>query len=80
MNHMENHIIESNTTSDNISFLVDNKNCLCQPEKLHPITARKGESISEKMYKYLGKSFNKTHLYKSLQLKWRFANSEMNKL
>ena len=50
VNPMENHIIERNTTSNNIPYLVYNKKCLCQHEKLHPLTARKGKWISGKKY------------------------------
>ena len=53
MNPMEKNIMERNTTSDNVSFLIDNKNCLCQPEKMHPLTARNRGWISERMYIYL---------------------------
>ena len=55
VNSMEKHIIERNTASDNISFLVDNQNFLCQHEKLHPLTSRKGKCISEIMYRDLEK-------------------------
>ena len=53
MNPMEKLNIERNPTSENISYLVDNKNYLCQHEKLHPITARTGKYISETMYRDL---------------------------
>ena len=43
-------IRESNTTSDHISYLVDNKKCMFQHGKLHPLTARKVKYISERMY------------------------------
>ena len=67
MNPMVKQIIESNTTSDNVSFLNDNRICLCRHEKLHPLPARKGKWISEILYRDLKKSFNTTHLDKSLQ-------------
>ena len=62
VNPTEKQIIERITTSDNVSFLVDNKNFLCQHEKLHPLTAIKGKWISETMHRYIEKSFNKDHL------------------
>ena len=43
INPMEKQIIERNTTSDNVSFLIDNKKCLCQHEKLHSLTPRNGK-------------------------------------
>ena len=53
MNLMEKLIRERKTISDNISYLVDNKKCLCQNEKLHPLTNRTGKYISETTYIYL---------------------------
>ena len=38
-------------TSDNVSFLIDNKSCLCRHETLHPLTARKEKWVSEILYK-----------------------------
>ena len=46
-------IIESNTTSDNVSFFIDSKKFLCQYENVHPLTARNGEWVSEIIYKDL---------------------------
>ena len=37
---MEKQIIERNTTSDNVSFLIDNKTFLNRHEKLHPLPYR----------------------------------------
>ena len=51
MNLKEKYIVKLNTTSENIIYLVDNKNFLCQHNKLHPLTARRGNQISETMYK-----------------------------
>ena len=45
MNTMEKNIIERGTTSDNVSFFVDNKNGLCQHEKLHPFKDIKRKRI-----------------------------------
>ena len=66
MNPTGKQITEKKKTSDNISFLIDNKSCLCKHEKLHPLTARKGEWILERLYKDIEKSFNKTHLGTSI--------------
>ena len=49
INPMEEQIIERNTKYYNISLFVDNKCFLCEHEKLHPFTARKGKWISESM-------------------------------
>ena len=47
-----------NTTSANMTYLVDNKKYLCQHKKLHPLTARRGKLISEKMYRYIENIIN----------------------
>ena len=44
-----------NTTSENMTYLVDNKNNLCQHNKLHPLKARRGKWTSEKMYSNIEK-------------------------
>ena len=67
MNPMEVHITKNNTTSDTVSYLVDTKKCLCQHEKLHPLTAIRVKWISETMYRDIKKLFNKTHKVTSLQ-------------
>ena len=51
MNLMEKHITERNKISDNVLFLVDNKNCLYQHGKVYPFTAIKEKCISETMYR-----------------------------
>ena len=66
---MEKHIIESNTTSDNLSSFIDNKNYLCQHKKLHPLTARKRKWISKIIYRDIENLFNSTYLDTSLQTK-----------
>ena len=66
MNPTEEEIIEK-TASDNVSYLNDNKDYLFRHEKVHPLTARKGKWISERLYRYLEKKFNRTHLDTSLQ-------------
>ena len=48
-------ITERNTTSDHFPYLVDNKKCLFQHEKLYLLTSRKGKWISEKIYRDIGK-------------------------
>ena len=68
---MEKKITEKNTTSDNVSYLTDNKSCICRHEKLHPLTARKGGFISEGLYRYIEKSFDKNYLDTSLQLQMK---------
>ena len=40
-----------NTTSENMTYLVDNKTNMCKHNKLHPLTDRKLEWISETMYR-----------------------------
>ena len=42
MNPLKKIMRERNLTSDNISYLVDNKKCLCQYGKLQPLKYRKG--------------------------------------
>ena len=67
MNHIEKYITKKNTTSDNITYLVNIKNILCQNNKLHPLTARRGKLISETIYRDIEKSFNMTHINTSFQ-------------
>ena len=43
MNPIEKQITKKNTTSENIAYLVDNKNNLCQHKQLHPLAARRGK-------------------------------------
>ena len=40
-----------NTTSENTTYLIDNKMFLCQHDKLHPLTDRRGKWISETLYR-----------------------------
>ena len=42
-----------NKSSDNMTYLIDNKKFLCQHKKLHPLTARRGKWISQKLYRYI---------------------------
>ena len=66
MNPMGKHITERNTTSENVTYLVDNKKCLCQHEKLYPLTDRRGKWISETMYRDIEKQFQQdSHKYTS---------------
>ena len=44
-----------NTTSENMTYLIDNKHFLCQHKNLHPLTDRRGKLISETMYRYIEK-------------------------
>ena len=72
MNPMGKHIIERNTTSYNVSYLVDDAKCLCQHEKSHPLTDIKGKWISEIIYIYILRIlFNMTHIDTSLHMKIR---------
>ena len=50
MNPMEKLKNTMNKTSDNMTYLIDNKKILCQHNKLHPLTARRGKWISETLY------------------------------
>ena len=61
---MGKHIIERKTTSDNFSYLVDNKTFLCQHKTFHPLTAKKKKWISEKMHRDLENIIQKdSHRY-----------------
>ena len=40
-----------NKTSENMTYLIDNRKFLCQHKKLHPLTARRGKWISETLYR-----------------------------
>ena len=64
---MEKQIIKMNTTSENMTYIVDNKNNLCQHNKLNPLTASRGKWISEKMYRDIEKLFSIDHRNTSLQ-------------
>ena len=48
MNPMEKQITKMNTTSENMTYLVDNKTFLCQHKKLHPLTSREVKLMQEK--------------------------------
>ena len=39
-----------NKSSENMTYLIDNNKNMCQHNKFHPLTARKGKCISETMY------------------------------
>ena len=67
MNPMGKNITKRSTTSENITYLVDNKTFMCQHETFHPLTARRGEWVSETMDRDIEKSFNKTYINTSLQ-------------
>ena len=41
-----------NTTSENMTYLIDNIFFLCQHNKLNTLTARRVKWISETMYRY----------------------------
>ena len=40
-----------NKTSENMSYLIDNKKFLCQHKKLYPLTARRVKWIPEILYR-----------------------------
>ena len=52
---MEKQITKMNTTSENMTYLVYNKNNLCQHNKFNPSTVRKGKCILETIYRDIGK-------------------------
>ena len=58
MNPMEKYIIKMNTTSENMTYLVDNKNILRQHKKLHPLIARRVKYIPETMYRNIEKNIH----------------------
>ena len=39
-----------NNAAENTTYLIDNKTFMCQHNKLHPLTARRGKWIPETMY------------------------------
>ena len=51
MNPMEKLEKTMNKTSENMTYLIDNKKILCQHNKLHPLTAGRGKWIPEKLYR-----------------------------
>ena len=55
MNPMEKQITKMNTTSENMTYLIDIKNILCKHNKLHPLASRRGKCISETIYRYIEK-------------------------
>ena len=67
MNPMEKQITKMIITLENITYLVDSKKYLCQHNKMHPLTARKGKWTSETMYRDIEKSFSMIHINTSLQ-------------
>ena len=48
---MEKHKKTKNKTSENTTYLIDNKTNLCQHNKLHPLINRREKLISETLYK-----------------------------
>ena len=55
LNPMEKYITKMNTTPENIKYLVDNNCFMCQHNKLHPLTSRRGKYISETRYRDIEK-------------------------
>ena len=68
-----------NKTSENMTYLIDNKNFLCQHNKLHPLRARRGKWISEKLYREIETIIKKwfTEMYHFRGWR-RFIKSEMD--
>ena len=59
-----------NKTSENMTYLIDNKKFLCQHNKLHPLTARRGNWISETLYREIAsiiKMINQTILLQRVE-------------
>ena len=54
-------------TSENTTYLIDNKTIMCQHKKLHPLTSRRGKWISETMYRDIEKIIKIIHGNISLQ-------------
>ena len=67
MNPMEEQIKKMSTTSENMTYLVDNRKNICQHNKLHPLIAKISKWISETMYKDIEKLFSTTHRNTSIQ-------------
>ena len=51
MNSMEKLKNTMNKSSDNMTYLIDNKKILCQHKKLEPLTDRRGKWIPETLYR-----------------------------
>ena len=66
MNPMDKYMTKMNTTSENMTYIVDEKK-LCQHNKLNSLTARRVKWISETMYVYIEKSISMIHRDTSLQ-------------
>ena len=56
-----------NTTSENMTYLVDKKTILCQHNKFHPLTFRRGKYIPEPIYRATEKSFSMILINTSLK-------------
>ena len=56
-----------NKTSENKTYLIDNKNIMCQHNKLHPLTERRVKWISETLYKDIENIIKMIHGNISLQ-------------
>ena len=59
MNPMEKLKNSMNKTSENMTYLIDNKKFLCQHNKLHPLTARRGKWILETLYREIASIIKK---------------------
>ena len=56
-----------NKTSENTTYLIDNKTFLCQHKKLQPLTVRRGKWISETLYRDIENIIKMIHGNISLQ-------------
>ena len=56
-----------NKTSENMTYLIDNRKFLCQHKKLHPLTVRREKWISENLYREIATIIKKIHQNVSLQ-------------
>ena len=66
MNPMEKHK-KKNKTSENTTYLIDNKIFLCQHKHLHPLTSRRGNGYQNQCIEKLKESFSMIHRNVSLQ-------------
>ena len=64
MNPLENQITKMNTTSQNMTYLIDNKNIMCQYKKYHPLTSGRGKmDVRINVYRYLKIIQHDSHKY-----------------
>ena len=56
-----------NKTSENMTYLINNKKFLCQHKKLHPLIARRGKWIPETLYREIATTVKTIHVNVPLQ-------------